>query len=134
MAQLLFQILLAGVEHHVPGPAGRGLEGDSCIVTPCYISTFLKTLNQQPDQQYNTRSCEQGNKIVTTMMRHQGQADRGMNCSTPRRNHDEKVHVLTCKSLMNSCKIIVYMWEGWAEKRSNQTHQRPSIGLLALGI
>lgn len=67
-------------------------------------------------------------------MRHQGQADGGMNYSRPRRNPDQTVHVSTCKSLINSCKIIVYTWEGWAEKRGTQTHQRPYIGLLALVI
>lgn len=71
---------------------------------------------------------------MTTVMRHQGQADGGTNCSRPRRNPDQTVHVSTCKSLINSCKIIVYTWEGWAEKRGTQTHQRPYIGLLALVI
>lgn len=70
-------------------------------------------------------SCEQGDKIVTTVVRHQGQAEGGMNCSRPRRNKDQKVHVSICKSLINSCKIIVYMWEGSAEKRGTQTLQRP---------
>lgn len=67
------------------------------------------------------------------MMRHYGQADGGMNCSRPKTNHDQKVHASTCQSLINSCKIIVYTWEGWA-KGGTQTHQRPYISQLALVI
>lgn len=113
-----------------------GWWGQSCLVTPCYVSAFLNSRHWSSNLMSSSTVGVVNKEIKLCLQRWDTKDKLIEGWTAPGQAETMTTRCTsTCNSLINSCKVIVYMWASSCFLgRGTQTHQRPQDGFLALVI